>query len=402
MLQYNASGRIERVTGSGSVSVQYSYDASGKHLVAVQGADGQTTRYVYNGESGGSSAHALTEIRFPDGLSYLYFYDDYGRLIFEGPEDGKSRLSYAYDELGTLTTIDELGTSIKSRIGPDGNVLHRLTPDGGTQQFAYNRQALVSQITGPQGGTYSLAYDARANLSAFESPSDQLVKTSFDPIYSRITRLVDARNSDTSYTRDAYGKLTSIAHPDASMESFGYDTRGNLVSRTNRRQQSIDYERNHRGQLTRKNYPDGRSFNYDYDARGNLILAQDSLTGSIVMAYDAGDHLTRIEYPEGYWFEFEYDAVGRRTRRTDQEGYVLEYGYDLGNRLAELRDNRGMLVAYVYDPAGSPRNSGGTAPGCATSTTPRVGSNASSTTVRETMFSPCSSTATTWTATALR
>ena len=63
-----------------------------------------------------------------------------------------------------------------------------------------------------------------------------------------------------TYTYDAANRLTEIQHPDASIETYTWDVRGNLIG-------------------------DG-AFTYDYNAAGRMVRA-DSVTATVVYTYNA-------------------------------------------------------------------------------------------------------------------
>jgi RHS repeat-associated protein len=351
-LTYNSSGRISQLTAPGNRIVKYRYDASGEYLTEVEQPGALITGYAYHASDGTPAAHALTDIIFPNSARYHYAYDEKGRLASEWPEGDTARLSYSYDDAGTVTVTDALNHNALIRFGLGGEVLEIQDANNITIANVYNSDALISGFTDLKGNSSAIAYDTKGNPVGIKNALNQLVKMSFDD-NSRLTRLTDARSNVTQFTYNNTGNLKTAVYPDSTVESYDYDSSGNIGAYTNRRKQFIDYTVNNRGQISRKLYPDGRSVDYGYDSKGNLISAADSLTGAITLSYDERNFLTNIAYPGGYGFTFEYNNAGQRIKRTGHDGNVLAYAYDAAGRLEKLSDGAGKeIVRYEYDETG--------------------------------------------------
>lgn len=349
-ITYDGNGLIRQISDPAGSVTSYQYDASGEHLVGVQKPGGITTSYSYNPADGTASQHALTSITFPDGTRQYFAFDALGRLSQEWRDGGSGRISYGYDDQGSVTITDALGHSASIHYGPGGKVLEARDPLGILRKSAFDGKNRTTMFMGQDGKSISLSYDAKGNPSVVKDQLGHLVRMDYEPDRSRLIDLTDSRSNTTHFTYDAKGNLKSITYPDSSVELYDYDTSGKATAHTNRRNDVIQYSYNIRGQITRKVYPDGRIIDYQYDGRGNLTAAVDSLTGGIYLDYDARGFLVRIEYPGGYWFTFEYNNAGRRTKRTGHDGYVLNYRYNENGRLQQLTDGSGAeIVRYGYD-----------------------------------------------------
>jgi len=355
-LSYGSNGKISQVEDPAGRIIQYRYDPVNEHLTEVEKPEGIITSYAYHGQDGSSSACALESITFPDGTHYYYSYDIKGRLEKEWRDENSERLTYAYDNQGTVTISDALGNNALIRFGPRGEVLETQDPLGALSQITYDQKNRITERIGPEGKAVYVAYDVKNNPVGIKNPLDQVVKMDFEPTRSRLTKLVDAHSNKTEFSYDGTGNLETMTYPDSTEESFAYDGSGNVTTYTNRRSQTIIYAHNNRGQITSKKFPDGRTINYEYDTAGNLTSAVDTLTGKITMQYDSRGFLTRIDYPGGYWFTFEYNNTGRRTKRINHEGKEINYTFDAAGRLERLTSgSEDVIIRYEYDNNGNLR-----------------------------------------------
>ncbi len=225
-ISYNGSGQIIQVTAPGNRVVTYRYD--GEYLAEIEEPGNVVTGYAYNPSDGTPSSHAMTTITLPDLTHYHYSYDEKGRLAAEQPDGDAGRITYAYDDVGTVTVTDNSEQSTSIRFGIGGEVLEIRYPDGARVTNASDNNSLMSQITGPKGKSVSIAYDTNGNPVGMKNPLNQLVRMSFDPDNSRLTRLEDARSNVIEFTYDDAGNPESIVYPDETVETYDYDASGNI------------------------------------------------------------------------------------------------------------------------------------------------------------------------------
>ena len=82
---------------------------------------------------------------------------------------------------------------------------------------------------------------------------------------STLVIITDAANHDTHFTYDALGRVTQVPFPSTLGESYADDAMNNLLSKTDRKQQTINYGYDALYRLTNKTYPDQTAVNYVYD-----------------------------------------------------------------------------------------------------------------------------------------
>jgi RHS repeat-associated protein len=349
MLEYNAQGRVSRLTDHAGRVTRYSYDGSGEHLLSFAAPGDATTSYTYIAATGSPTDHALETITYPDGTHQYYAYDAQGHLAAQWRDGDVQRVELSYDALGTVYVTDASDAVSVLRLGTQGQPMQVQDPLGHVVQFQNDEQFNPTRLTIPGGGISDLVYDSRGNTTEVEDALGHTTTMGYTTDFNRLDWLRDARDNLTDFAYDSGGNLTSITYPDGSAETFGYDAVGNVVSVTNRRGDTITFTYNALGQATRKDYPDGRWATYTYDAVGRLTAATD-LSGTTTLEYDDRGFLTRIEYPSGHWFTFAYNDAGRRTQRVSDDGFALKYHYDAAGRLERLADGDGTeLVRYEYD-----------------------------------------------------
>jgi len=150
--------------------------------------------------------------------------------------------------------------------------------------------------------------------------------------------ITDAANHETQFGYDPLGRVTEVIFPPTLTESYTYDAMKNLLSKTDRKQQTISYTYDVMGKLlTVAQGSQHRTFTYDSFSR--LITAANPETGTITYAYQNADGSS---------------CGGSRSSvctRTDARGVITSYGYDADNRLLykNYSDTTTMRACYAYD-----------------------------------------------------
>ena len=349
-LEYNAHGRISRLTDHAGRATEYGYDAAGEHLLTVTAPGDRVTDYTYNFPVGQPADHAPLSIAYPDGTHQYYAYEALGRLSEEQLDGGAERISYTYDALGRIHVTDAAGET--AVISPDeyGRLSEVRDALGRELGQEHGADFTLSTLTDPAGQAYEFDYDLLGNVIGATDPLGHRITLGYDTRFSQIALLEDARGNQSTFDYDDAGNLTILTYPDGSSESITYDSVGNPITYTSRSSDVINYSYNAQGQLLRKDYPDGSWVAYTYDGASNMTSASD-VSGTITMEYDGDtDLLTRITYPSGHYFEYSHNDAGQRIQRVDQNGHELNYEYDAAGRLLRLCDENGAdFVTYEYD-----------------------------------------------------
>ncbi len=152
--------------------------------------------------------------------------------------------------------------------------------------------------------------------------------TSWSYTLGRVTSRTDAIGRTTSYSYDAWKRLTGIDYPQSTDQSFTYDLEGRMT-------QSVD------GTGTRT---------YTYDALGRKTNQVDP-RGTTVATYDNASRLKTQTDPTGRLIQYAYDGDGQLTGVSDPTSWAT-YVYDARHRLSTVSYSNGTTSTYGYDPAG--------------------------------------------------
>ena len=336
-----------------------------------------------------------------DNLSaeYFYEYDSLGRLIrseqsgyqvtalrTQHKYDAQNRLSsqswqlpgytlwetYAYNNAnGTLKSM-ELGTGRSLTFGYDN--LLRLQSE--TLEGIYQRRRNYGETTTANKETN------RPNYFIYYKPDGPTVKLGYrylydaagniKQVYSRVG--TNALALESSYEYDKFGQLIK-ADTGNGLETYTYDTAGNMLSRTVASTvKSFGYENSRWGDLL-TSYR-GQKLAYEgqsYNSSTNTVSGN-PVSGNPVSYYNGrrwemtwknGKQLASAT-SSGRTVSYEYDKNGLRTSKT-YNGTRYDYAYAgdklvwqgwSGNEMYFFYDNTGAPIAFWYFPKGGTRVTG--------------------------------------------
>jgi RHS repeat-associated protein len=148
--------------------------------------------------------------------------------------------------------------------------------------------------------------------------------------------------------------VTQTTFPSTLVETYGYDAIGNMLSKTDRKNQTIQYVYDALNRRTHKGYPDSTGVDYVYDLVGKIQQVSDPM-GTYGFAYDNMGRLigttTQYSFLPGYNFQnsYTYDAVSNRHTLTAPDGSTNTYNYDTLNRLGTLTNSLTGQFSFSYD-----------------------------------------------------
>lgn len=149
------------------------------------------------------------------------------------------------------------------------------------------------------------------------------------------------------------------------VETYSYDKMDNLLSVTNRKNQTTNYTYDIENKITKTIYADSSYTDYSYDAVGRLNYINDSVSVPIEYVYSnngcasgcgsgAADKVIQEITTYGSIL-YEYDALGRRTSMTVAGQPTVNYQYDSNSRLINVGatlSGRPMDFGISYDAIG--------------------------------------------------
>ncbi len=199
------------------------------------------------------------------------------------------------------------------------------------------------------------------NVAAVTDAAGNLTIYGYDTENNMVAITTDAGTEETQFAYDALGRVTSVTFPSTLSESYSYDAMNNLLSKTDRKQQTINYggacpERSRRNalyRLTSKTYPDQTAVNYVYDPLSRLTQVSDP-SGNYSFTYDNVGRLTGTGTQYSFFSSalnnsYGYDAVSNRVSFTNPQSQITNYSYDSLNRLTSLADPNTGTFGFGYD-----------------------------------------------------
>ncbi|MGA1874933.1 MAG: RHS repeat-associated core domain-containing protein [bacterium] len=271
------------------------------------------------------SRNFLTKVSYPSGRYLAFSYNQAGKRTRMVDQDGYE-LIYVYDQAGRLSDItDGEGRSMVS--------------------YGYDEQGRLKEKQLENGVYTTYAYDVDGRLTSLVNyrPNGEVL-SSFDYVYDINGRRSSMTPLDGTYQYqyDANGQLIGVTYPDGRTASYSYDSSGNRISATEAGIQEA-YTNNNMNQYTRAG---DETFTYDED--GNLISrTKDGRT--TVYRYGPENHLIGVTSDEGDW-HYTYDTLGNRIA-SEHNGKTTHYLLDPGglvNVVAEYDEFGNRLAGYVH------------------------------------------------------
>lgn len=173
----------------------------------------------------------------------------------------------------------------------------------------------------------------------------------------------------TSYTLN--GKPSSIVSNRGKIsntETFSYDERQRIASKTYSTGRVVSYEYGNRTVSVNDN---GRQYYKEYDAWGNVLVSSDpkaeitytyascgkplyinAANASVSLEYDNEGNRSLLTDPDAGNTTYEYNAAGNVTQKTDARGIVTNYTFDSLNRLVRITAGTDTIT-YTYGTTGN-------------------------------------------------
>ena len=383
---YDASGRLSRLTASSSVS----------------GNGGEPLEYYAVDYSHAGDTDLYSSVRYPDSAqprTYLYEDTRFSRaLTGVVDENGDRARTYTYLESG-LATSTERGTVGNSFTVDYDQRYRTLTNPLGHARLSWYSDSSLSRILSEErlqsaNASYGLTayeYDIHGNLSASIDPRGtrttyvhdlsgrELSRTEAEgtPQARTIQRSWNIRGQQTRIETEL--RLVAIDYgndglPDSRVEtdksSYNAGSRtwtytyyetgpaaGLLHVEDGPRTDAPDittYEYNDRGLLSRVTNALGQVTEItDYDLWGKPTRVVDANGVATTMTYTARGWLDTVTVDGLATTDFDYDSVGQLVATTLPNGVVSYYSYNDAGQLTGISNGLGESIAFVLDAAGN-------------------------------------------------
>ena len=334
----------------------------------------------------------LATLTEPGGVTITNGYDPMGRLTSQtgtGADAATATRSFTYDTAGNMTSAattaagTQPATSEAFTYNDRGDVL-TATGAAGSSSLAYNGDGQPTSVT-DTAGTTSYTYDNAGRLSTLADPLTATTATYSYNQMSQVSQISYGTGNDVrTFGYNNLHQLTSDTLATANNQqvasiSYGYDSNGNLTSKTTSGfagSSSNTYTYDYANRLT--SWASGTTTtNYAYDNDGNLTQA-----GNQTLTYDARDELLASSSSAGTttyaWTARGTQASvsgpgGNTTTTSDAYGQAITqagqtYTYDASGRLISSAGKDAFTLSYAgttsqiasdgtwnytYDPSGT-------------------------------------------------
>jgi RHS repeat-associated protein len=348
--QYNAQGRIDRITDRANQQTTFTYSANGQLLTGVNDPSYQVS---YSYESPYSQT-LVTKASYANGPTFVFDYDANGRIQQQSLLNGDSKVTYRYSADGlSYSIVDGTGATTTVTQTADGGFT-QTNPLGKTISGSYDTVTRTWSYTDPNGAISKETYSSDGRLIETTNALNQKVALTYEPTFGQLAGFTDAKGNGIDYAYDAKGNLNKVTYEDGSFEQYTYSqTTGLLTQSTNRRGQSINLQYNSSYQPTETKYSNNATETYGYDAATGRLNSITDARGTTSIEFNPTTRQSKIIYGNGRSLSYTFDTLGRRTQLVVQDNLssrTTSYTYDSAGRLDKLTDGSGQLIVdYDYD-----------------------------------------------------
>ena len=242
---------------------------------------GETVRYTYD-------AYGNKETMIlPDGQEIRYTYDALNRMTGVTGTDGETT-RYVYDTTGRRIKTESSTLTTAYEYDSVGNLLKQITEGDSNISFNYNH-----------------------NRNGY---------------ITKEIRTENGEATESDYTYDALGQLTSFRQSTGYGEKYTYDVVGNMTQKVitpenKKTPVTLKMQYNKGNQLTEMSKGKDR-ITYSYDPNGSMVqkVLNSQKYGVLTdtYTYDVMDQLTGYTGYDGYAQAFTYDAGGMRLKKQEK------------------------------------------------------------------------------------
>lgn len=339
----DADGYVNQMTGPDGLQTDYVRNTDGLVTsVTLPDPDGAgplstpVTSHTYD------TNQLKTQTVHPGGATESWTWDTSLRLPLTHTDPDGEITTYVWNSNRTLASVtDVMGAVTSYTYDSYGNMLTQTLPD--------------PDGAGPLSSTV-VTYTRDAYGRATSVAAGGITTSSTYDLLGRVTSETDGLGNTTSYVWNALGRIESITHPDpddtgvltAPVESFTYDWYGRPLTETAVNGVITEYAYDSAGLLASVTVkdPDGAGPLTDivtswlYDDLNRPVTETDALANATTTTYDAAGRVLTTTLPDP-------DGAGPLTAP------VTTFTYDDIGRLESTTDALGQTTSYEYDAAGN-------------------------------------------------
>ncbi len=336
-LVYDAQGNCTYRKENEGVETDYVYTKAG--LLKEQTTDKYRTSYEYN------ASGKVTKVTNPDGTWTASAYDKAGHLLYETIIGNTAAVQYSYDKNGNVKTVTDRNENVTEY---EYDVMNRMTKENAAglteRSIEYDGLGRVKSETDGENNTHIYEYDALGRIVK------ETVNTKPQTV---LNYEYDARGNVIKFT-DAAGtvfKRTYTKTDLISEEKVYVKENGNEVLKKTR-----TYSYDEGGALKSVSdgdntvYYNGADSEYQPDAYGKTRKEKWSRTGfEMSYDYDSLNRLTSVTTPDNKTETYTYNKNSQVSAIDGLIKGTLSYNK---SRLEAVSLNNGLKKTFSYNEAG--------------------------------------------------
>ncbi len=206
------------------------------------------------------------------------------------------------------------------------------TINGNSYTDFYNVTNRTDTFTSPEGRMNIAVSDALGRIIHEVSPGQPIVDTAYDNSgrIATLTSTSSAGVSQTAFSYDTLGQLSTLTDPLGRTNAFSYDAAGRLNQVTQPDGSVIGFNHDSEGHLTSLTPPGRPAHTFQYNAAGlvtKYIPPFVTADESVAYQYDSERNPTQVNLPDGQTIALQYGVGGRVEQATVGAGPTLNYHY---------------------------------------------------------------------------
>ncbi|MCA2213285.1 polymorphic toxin-type HINT domain-containing protein [Jidongwangia harbinensis] len=341
VLRFDAAGKLISIKNARGHGVTLAYTAQGV-IDKITDAGGRVADFEARAD-----LRLVTKVTLPDGRAVQFDYE--GNRLLKVQDARRYTTTYGYDTAGRLATVvDARGArQLLNEYDAAGRVGRQTDAENAVTTFAWNAAEQQATTTDPDGVVVVDGYRDNVLLWSRNGNND-IVNTRYDGKLQK-SLVVDPKGNQEETTFDPAGNPQSRTAPEpfSFTQTSDFDDRGNLKTFTDGRNQKWVYTYNEFNELTSQRNPEQKSgYRYEYDTKGQVVKRTDPRDKATTYEYDADGNRLSETSPTGRKTVMTYDRTGRMTSVVDPRGtvsgvnpdqYRTRYTYDEENAIVEVR-----------------------------------------------------------------
>lgn len=234
--------------------------------------------------------------------------------------------------------------------------------------YEYDANGNLTKVTDGLGNAATQQHDAVDRLIQQSQPHPDTAgaqlgntTTQYNAV-DAVTDVTDPRGLATTYTKNAFGDVLTQASPDTGITVNTYDEAGNLITRTDARNESRSYRYDALGRPIRIEFGGGSSVIFSYDQGSNGIGRLTQMTdpaGATSWTYNNQGRVTSKTYVYGSLklvTRYAYYSDGHLKTLTYPSGKSVQISYQNGLVTAMDSDGKALVSNINYQPFAAPVN----------------------------------------------